>query len=56
MRSNQTMRHVGRGQTRAVLLLTAMMFATACNKLLDVENPGRVSVEALDDPALMPTL
>ena len=34
----------------------ALAFATACNTLLTVDNPGRVPVETLDDPALMPTL
>jgi SusD family. len=34
-----------------VLALTA-----ACNSLLTVDNPGRVPVESLDDPALMPIL
>jgi hypothetical protein len=38
----------------------AMTFAlagsVACNSLLTVDNPGRVPVEALDDPALIPIL
>ena len=55
MRPIQTIRRLARGQTVAVLA-TALTFATACDKLLDVENPGRVPVEALEDPALMPTL
>lgn len=36
----------------------ALMLATtaACDRLLSVDNPGRVPAEALADPALMPTL
>ncbi|MBV9879953.1 MAG: RagB/SusD family nutrient uptake outer membrane protein [Gemmatirosa sp.] len=30
--------------------------ATACDKLLTVDNPGRVPAESLDDPALVPAL
>ncbi|MDB4881925.1 MAG: RagB/SusD protein, partial [Gemmatimonadetes bacterium] len=56
MRSNQTTRRAGGRKALGALLLTTIVFATACNKLLDVSNPGRVPVEALDDPALMPTL
>ena len=37
--------------------LAAMTLTTAaCDRLLDVENPSRVPIEALADPALMPTL
>jgi hypothetical protein len=32
------------------------MTTAACDRLLDVENPSRVPIEALGDPALMPTL
>lgn len=34
----------------------ALAGSVACNSLLTVDNPGRVPVEALDDPALMPIL
>jgi hypothetical protein len=39
-------------------LVAAFMATTAvaCDKLLDVENPASVPIEALDDPALMQTL
>jgi hypothetical protein len=43
---------------RAHVALLALTLATtpACNSLLDVDNPSRVPVEALDDPALAPVL
>ena len=37
-------------------IICGLALATACNSLLTVDNPGRVPVETLDDPALMPTL
>jgi starch-binding outer membrane protein, SusD/RagB family len=40
----------------AALLVSAVVLATACNSLLTVDNPGRVPADALEDPALMPTL
>ncbi len=38
-----------------VLTLTFAPIA-ACNNLLEVENPGRIPIEALDDPFLAPSL
>jgi hypothetical protein len=40
---------------RALLALTLVATA-ACNSLLDVDNPGRVPADALEDPALAPAL
>jgi len=40
---------------RTVLAFTLIGFA-ACNKILDVENPGSVPAESLIDPALAPAL
>ena len=37
-------------------LATLTLSTAACDRLLDVENPSRVPIEALSDPALMPTL
>jgi hypothetical protein len=41
---------------RAALIAFGLTLAAACNSLLTVDNPGRVPVETLDDPGLMPTL
>lgn len=43
---------------RAATLGVALLAITtsACDKLLSVENPGRVPVDALAEPALMPAL
>ena len=38
------------------LLALSLGSTAACNSLLDVESPGRVPVDALADPSLMPTL
>jgi hypothetical protein len=56
MRSTRTHKHGARGRASAALLVAAIAFTTACNSLLSVDNPGRVPAEALEDPALMPTL
>jgi len=52
--------HSGRRRTvagaRVALLGIGLALAAACNSLLTVDNPGRVPVETLDDPGLMPTL
>jgi hypothetical protein len=52
--------HSGRRGTavrvRAALIASGLALAAACNSLLTVDNPGRVPVETLDDPGLMPTL
>jgi len=37
-------------------MAVALAGSVACNSLLTVDNPGRVPVEALDDPALIPIL
>ena len=39
-----------------LLLATAIAGLTACNSILDVENPGSVPAEALSDPTLAPPL
>jgi hypothetical protein len=51
MRSQSYCRRVA-----TVLLTLSLASTAACNSLLDVESPGRVPVDALDDPALAPTL
>jgi hypothetical protein len=38
------------------LLALSLGSTAACNSLLDVESPGRVPVDALADPSLIPTL
>src|SRR5918999_1129407 len=38
------------------LLALGLASTTACDNLLEVESPGRVPVEALADPSLIPTL
>lgn len=38
------------------LAATLVASTTACDKLLEVTNPSNVPIEALSDPALMPTL
>jgi hypothetical protein len=40
----------------ALLLLCSLAAACSLDKMLDVEQPGRVAVEALDDPTLATTL
>jgi starch-binding outer membrane protein, SusD/RagB family len=40
----------------AALLSLAVVTTTACDKLLEVDNPARVPEEALGDPALIPAL
>ncbi|HEV7990589.1 MAG TPA: RagB/SusD family nutrient uptake outer membrane protein [Gemmatimonadaceae bacterium] len=56
MQSGQVGSRVSRRRTIAALLVSVIALATACNSLLTVDNPGRVEADALDDPALMPTL
>jgi starch-binding outer membrane protein, SusD/RagB family len=41
--------------TRALLVLS-LAAPAACNNLLDVETSGRLPIDALDDPALIPNL
>jgi hypothetical protein len=40
----------------AILLALNLASTTACSSLLDVDTPGRVPVDALDDPALVTVL
>jgi hypothetical protein len=40
----------------AVVFAAASVTTAACDKLLDVDNPASVPIEALDNPALMQTL
>src|SRR5262245_64048530 len=40
----------------ATVLALSVVPATACDSLLDVDNPGRVPSTSLDDPAVMPIL
>jgi hypothetical protein len=42
--------------TRRALVGLALVGISACNNLLDVDNPGSVPAEALSDPALAPAL
>jgi len=41
---------------RVAFVTLGLTLAAACNSLLTVDNPGRVPADALEDPALMPTL
>ena len=41
---------------RSTLVAVALVGLTACNSILDVENPGSVPAEALLDPTLAPAL
>jgi starch-binding outer membrane protein, SusD/RagB family len=41
---------------RATVVALGLAATTACNSLLSVDNPGRVPVEDLADPSLMPVL
>ncbi|MEO7455004.1 MAG: RagB/SusD family nutrient uptake outer membrane protein [Gemmatimonadaceae bacterium] len=41
---------------RSILIGLAVVSISACNKILDVENPGSVPAESLVDPALAPAL
>ena len=41
---------------RAAVVALGLAATTACNSLLAVDNPGRVPVEDLSDPSLMPVL
>lgn len=41
---------------RSMLVGFALIGLTACNKILDVENPGSVPADALADPTLAPAL
>ena len=40
----------------ALLLLCSLVAACSLDEMLEVEQPGRVAVEALDDPTLATTL
>ena len=41
---------------RSTLVAVALVGLTACNSILDVENPGSVPADALSDPSLAPAL
>jgi len=56
MRISRSDRRVASTRVRITLITIGLAFVAACNSLLTVDNPGRVQVETLDDPALMPTL
>ena len=45
-----------RGLRGAIVALALPFAAGACNDILDVHVPGRVQEEALNDPALAPTI
>ena len=47
--------HAARRMSTALLAFT-VAGTSACNSLLDVENPGRVPSTSLSDPALMQSL
>lgn len=47
---------IARRRTLAVSLVLAAQCLTACNGILEVEQPGRVLQDALDNPVLAPTL
>jgi len=44
------------GRITSTLLVLSLALPAACNNLLDVETSGRLPVDALDDPALIPNL
>lgn len=48
--------HTLRRLTATLAAAAAVLTTAACDKLLDVENPASVPVDALDSPALLPTL
>lgn len=52
----RTRRTVTSRRLGAALLAAAVTTTASCDRLLDVENPASVPIEALDNPALMPTL
>ena len=56
MRISHTGRRGTGARACAAAFTAALTVAVACNQLLTVDNPGRVPVETLDDPTLMPTL
>ena len=53
--TNRTIRRVRAARTIALALFLPLT-PSACNDVLDVHVPGRVQEEALNDPALAPTL
>ncbi|HEX5437219.1 MAG TPA: RagB/SusD family nutrient uptake outer membrane protein [Gemmatimonadaceae bacterium] len=59
MRDNRSgaARHGGRGHVLVALMTVgAIIVMAACNSLLDVDTPGRVQADALNDPAMAPIL
>jgi len=53
---NPVRRTVNLRRLTAALAVALTTTTVACDKLLDVENPASVPIEALEDPALMQTL
>ena len=49
-------RSVGRARTVLILAVLLVIPGTACHDALDVELPGRIPTNLLDDPAAAPTL
>src|SRR3954462_15734263 len=59
MRFNIARNDRRRGDLRrftAAFVAAALVTTTACDRLLSVENPANVPVDALNDPGLLPTL
>jgi starch-binding outer membrane protein, SusD/RagB family len=56
MRSSHSGRRGTVVRLGAALIAFGLTLTASCNSLLTVDNPGRVPVETLDDPGLMPTL
>ena len=53
---NESRRTVRFRRFTGAVVAALMIPATACDRLLEVDNPSNVPIEALADPALMPTL
>jgi starch-binding outer membrane protein, SusD/RagB family len=54
--NDQARRAPGARRLSASLLALTLTMTAACDRLLDVDNPSSVPVEALDDPVLLPQL
>ena len=55
-RTRRARRRAGRRACTTLALALLALGTTACDRLLEVENPGRVPAESLEDPALIPAL
>ena len=56
-RRNNVQWRIGRGRVLLALLVSSFAIVTAaCNSLLDVDIPGRVQADALNDPSMAPIL